>query len=174
MTVTFTAPALETKRLILRGPKARDADQFIAFYGSERSHMAGGPRDPREAWTNLAADFGHWAIRGFGMFTVTYKNSDTALGVVGHYYPHTRPEQEIGWVLFDPDLEGRGIAHEAARACVDYAWNTLRWKTAVSYIDPRNTRSIKLAERLGATLDADAPTPAHVERCSVYRHPRPA
>lgn len=173
MTVTFQTPTLETERLILRGPKPRDAEQFIAFYGSERSHMAGGPRDPREAWTNLAADFGHWAIRGFGMFTVTHKTDDTALGVVGHYYPHTRPEQEIGWVLFDPQLEGRGIAYEAARACVDYAWHSLSWKTAVSYIDPQNARSIQLAERLGATLDKAATQPNPDVETLVYRHPRP-
>ncbi len=114
MTVVFQSPTLETERLILRGPSANDAQAFIDFYASERSHMAGGPRDAREAWSNLAADFGHWVIRGFGMFTVTRKNSDRALGVVGHYYPHTRPEQEIGWVLFDASLEGQGIARKAA------------------------------------------------------------
>jgi len=174
MSVAFSAPTLETERLILRGPQVEDAQAFIDFYGSERSHMAGGPRDPREAWTNLAADFGHWVMRGFGMFSVALKGNEQTIGIVGHYYPHTRPEREIGWVLFDPSLEGKGLAFEAAKACIAHAFGPLGWDTAVSYIDARNTRSIRLAERLGATLDPDAQKPASANPTLVYRHPRPA
>ncbi len=166
-------PVLETDRLVLRGPKPADLEAFMAFYKTERSHMAGGPLTEKLSWQAFAADFGHWAILGFGRFIVTLLGEDRPIGLVGLYAPHPRPENEVGWVIFDSADEGKGYAREAAQTCLDYAWRVLDWGTAVSYIDPENTASVRLAERLGATLDPDARTPDPEKPCLVYRHPRP-
>ena len=56
-------------------------------------------------------------------------------------------------------------------AARDFAYRTLRWKTAVSYIDVDNARSIKLAERMGATPDPPAVLLDGDD--VVYRHPAP-
>ena len=45
-----------------------------------------------------------------------------------------------------------GAAAEAAAAVRDHARTHLGWKTAVSYIDLDNARSIALARRLGAAV----------------------
>ncbi len=168
-------PVLTTERLKLRAPAPQDAEAFVAFYQTDRSKFTGGPMEPRTAWNFFCTEIGHWAMHGFGMFTVTPKDEDWALGIVGHWYPHGWPEREVGWVLFDG--EGAGIAAEAARACVAHAYDTLGWDTVVSYIDPDNTRSIALAERLGATLDTNATPPARKDPDAVdtlvYRHPSP-
>ncbi|MEM1350791.1 MAG: GNAT family N-acetyltransferase [Pseudomonadota bacterium] len=166
-------PSITTDRLILRHPIASDADAFMGFYKTDRSHMAGGPLNEQQSWQAFAVDFGHWAILGFGRFIVTLKDDDTPIGLVGHYAPHPRPENEIGWVLFDAGHEGKGFAFEAARACVDYAWRVLEWDTIVSYIDAGNASSKKLAERLGATIDKTAVQPKPKTPCLIYRHPRP-
>ena len=111
-------------------------------------------------------------MHGFGMFAVTEKGNDTAIGIVGHWYPRTWSEREVGWVLFDATHEGKGIAFEAATACIDHAWNTLKWDTIVSYIAHGNDASVALAERLGAKKDHDAPSIDGSD--AVYRHPSPA
>jgi RimJ/RimL family protein N-acetyltransferase len=85
------------------------------------------------------------------------------------------PEKEIGWSVWAPEAEGKGLAFEAAQAARAWAYGTLGWTTAVSYIDPANARSIALARRLGATRDPEAPlidgyTP---ENTLVFRHPAP-
>ena len=165
-------PALETERLVLRAPQASDTDAYMRFYQSDRSIYVGGPKEPRAAWDLWASQFGHWLVRGFGMFIVTRKGSDTPLGIVGHWFPETRPESEVGWVLFDAQSEGQNIAFEAAKACVDHAWNVLNWDRMVSYIDKGNDRSVALAKRLGAVLDPSAEEPA--QPCFVYRHARPS
>lgn len=170
-------PVLVTERLTLRAPAPQDAEAFVAFYGTDRAGYVGGPMKPRMAWNFFCTEIGHWAVHGFGMFTVTRTGDDRALGIVGHWYPLGWPEREIGWVLFEG--EGEGIAFEAARACIDHAYGALGWETAVSYIDPANDRSIRLAERLGATLDPDATPPvplfkpADAPAALVYRHPAP-
>ena len=71
-----------------------------------------------------------------------------------------------------PDAEGRGIAAEAARARARLGLRRARLDTLVSYIDPDNARSIRLAERLGAVVDPAAPQPRTTRRL-VYRHPGP-
>lgn len=168
-------PVLTTERLTLRAPAPQDADAFVAFYQTDRAQFVGGPMMPRMAWNFFCTEIGHWAMHGFGMFTVTPKDEDRALGIVGHWYPLDWPEREVGWVLFEG--EGTGIAAEAARACIDHAYGDLGWDTAVSYIDPENTRSIALAERLGAVHDANATPPARKDPDAadalVFRHPRP-
>lgn len=167
-------PTLETERLRLRAPHVSDTDAYMRYYQSDRAIHTGGPKDTRSAWDLWASQFGHWLLRGYGMFVVTLKGDDTPLGIVGHWFPETRPETEVGWVLFDAASEGKGIAFEAATACIDHAWNVLKWERMVSYIAPENARSIALAERLGAVLDPDAP-PASPNIPSVtYRHRRPS
>ena len=168
-------PVLRTERLTLRAPAPQDAEAFVAYYGTDRSRYTGGPMMPRMAWHFFGSEIGHWAVRGFGMFTVTRSDNDRALGIIGHWYPLDWPEREVGWVLFEG--EGQSIAYEAARACIDHAYGPLGWDTAVSYIDPENSRSIALAERLGASLDRAATPPTRKDpnapAALVYRHPAP-
>ncbi|WP_417525273.1 GNAT family N-acetyltransferase [Marinovum sp.] len=164
---------LETERLVLRPPEARDVPALTEFYVSERSRYAGGNVPRAKAWSNAAAMLGHWQIRGYGLWAVTLRGDDTAIGLVGPYYPDGRPETEIGWELFD-GAEGHGYALEAARAAVKDCRERLGWTEIVHYIAPENTRSIALAERLGAYLDVDAPQPKPDFPCLVYRQPKPA
>ncbi len=171
----MTAPVavLETERLTLRRPAARDWPQARDFFMSDRASGIGGPDTLGVAWRAFATKLGHWQIHGFGMWTATRKDDDTALGMFGAWCPADWPENEIGWFIFDQDTEGTGIAFKATRAAVDHAYATLDWQTVVSYITPGNARSIALAERLGARHDPNAAAPWPNTPCLVYRHPIP-
>lgn len=164
---------LETSRLILRQPQPDDWDAAKDFFMSERSVGIGGPYSHGQAWRAFAAEVGHWQIRGYGMWVVTQKGADAAIGMIGPWCPADWPEKEIGWMIWAPGLEGTGIATEAARAAINHAWTVLKWDTIVSYIAPENARSIALAEKLGAVLDPDAPQPLPNKHSLVYRHPKP-
>ena len=135
--------------------------------------MIGGPKTEGEAWRTLAAEIGHWSMTGFGMWAVTRTGDDTALGLIGPWCPVDWPENEIGWMIWAEGLEGTGVATEAATAAIGHAYGTLGWETVVHYIAPENTRSIRLAERLGAVLDQSATGPAAYPGTLIYRSPRP-
>ena len=169
---TMTNPVLTT-RLILRRPIAADLANFTAFMMSDRAIHFGAYRNEGKAFRAFAAELGHWEIYGHGMWTVTMRGDDTALGLVGPWTPPDWPETEIGWMMFSEQTEGTGIATEAARAALRHAYGVLGWTTAVSYIDHHNTRSIRLAERLGATVDDFAKRPHAHPDCMVYRHSKP-
>ena len=164
------APRLCTERLVLRPPAPRDwpAYRDFALAGGMR-HISPGITEGR-AWRDFAAELGHWQMRGFGLWAVTRRGEDRAIGMIGPFFPVDWPEPEIGWMIFG-EAEGRGYAFEAARATRADAYARLGWTTAVSYIAPANARSIRLAERLGAVRDDAAPRPS--PEALVYRHPGP-
>ncbi len=167
-------PVLETERLVLRAPALRDWPAFSTFLATPRARFVRSEvLDEGKKWRAFGHVVGHWALRGFGNFILTVKGSDDAIGMAGGWYPAGWPEREIGWSLWLPEAEGKGYAFEAAAAARDHAFHDLGWDTAVSYIDPENARSIALAERLGATRDANAARPGD-EPVLVYRHHREA
>lgn len=168
-------PVLETERLVLRAPAARDFEAWRDFFLSERGQHIRTVAEPDAAlaWRAWAGVIGHWVMRGWGGFVITTQQSDAALGMVGPWAPLNWPEHEIGWTVWTAENEGKGIMAEAARATLTHAFTVLGWQTAVSYIAPENTRSRALAERLGARIDpAAAPFPGDKEAL-VYRHPKP-
>jgi len=171
--MNFAIPTLETERLILRAPKFEDFGPLSAFYADDRSKFVkDGEMTPDKCWRTLAHIAGHWMLRGYGLFVLTLKGDDAPLGVAGAFHPIEHPERELGWSLWAAEHEGHGYITEAMIACRNYVYGTHKWTTAVSYIDPENTASIKVAERLGCVLDETAKSPANYP-CLVYRHPAP-
>ncbi|MEM9967031.1 MAG: GNAT family N-acetyltransferase [Pseudomonadota bacterium] len=168
MTVDIRIPTIETERLRLRCPEMRDFHAWAAFRASDRAIHLGGPNTRTEAFDKLGEIIGHWHLRGYGRWMVADKTTDEPLGVVGCFYPDDWPEPEIAWSVFET-AEGRGIAFEAARAALNYAYGTLGWTTAISCMTPENSRSQALAERLGATYERDFTT-VDGWTLKVYRH----
>ncbi|MEH6653561.1 GNAT family N-acetyltransferase [Loktanella salsilacus] len=168
-----TAPNLQTERLILRQPVAGDWAAFRDFMQSDRAAFFDHQGNIGSTWRSFAAELGHWDIFGYGMWAVTRRGDNTAIGLVGPWTPPDWPETEIGWMIFDPATEGTGIAAEAARAAITHAFDVLGWTTAVSYIHPGNIRSIGLAEKLGAVRDPAAPMPISYPDSAAWRHPAP-
>lgn len=60
---------------------------------------------------------------------------------------------ELGWV-FHPAAAGKGLASEAAAALLDVAFEHYGMHRVVAQLDPRNTASARLCERLGMRREA--------------------
>jgi RimJ/RimL family protein N-acetyltransferase len=58
------------------------------------------------------------------------------------------PLFEIGWFI-DKGLEGKGLAYESAKLGLSFIFNELKAHKVIAATDDTNTRSFKLAERLG-------------------------
>ena len=171
MNVTYTIPELETKRLRLRAPRASDFEAYAAYRGSGRAKTVGGPYPRHTAWGQLEALVGHWVLRGFGRWMVADRVTDAPIGIVGPYHPIEWPEPELAWSVF-ADAEGKGIAYEAALAARAYVYGTLGWTTLISCVDPANTRSVALAERMGCRPDGSFDHPDY-GTLHIWRHPAP-
>ncbi len=163
-------PTLETERLRLRAPVFDDWPDYLAFLASPRAQFMGGPHTPDTAWSYFCNDVAQWQLFGHGALMLEDKKDGAVLGQVALCKGPLFPELELGWFLYER-AEGHGYAIEAAAAMLAWGFATRDEQSFVSYIDPENSRSISLAERLGASLDetAQRPHPATL----VYRHPRP-
>lgn len=160
-------PTLTTSRLTLRPMCREDWNGYQALMASGRAVHMGGPFSLPVALGMFCADHAQWSLFGCGALMIEDTARGDCLGQVGVNYGPLFPEWELGWLLY-PEAEGQGFAFEAAAAMRDWAKDVRQLGTLVSYVDPRNKRSIRLAERLGAMLDADAPRPDLSDL--VYRH----
>ncbi|MDH7798331.1 MULTISPECIES: GNAT family N-acetyltransferase [unclassified Beijerinckia] len=160
-------PTLMTTRLILRPLRPEDWVAYRDFLASERARYVGGPFALKMAWGIFCADHAQWDFYGCGALMIEERNTSACLGQVGINFGPLFPEWELGWLLYS-GAEGKGYAFEAASALRDWARQERQLSTLVSYIDPQNERSRRLAERLGATLDEQAPKLDPIDL--VYRY----
>lgn len=165
-------PTIETERLILRRPDLTDQEGFVQFLMSDRAVYAGRTDKKADAVQEYVEMIDFWDQSELGTFIIDRKDNKQAIGHVGGLKPEGWPELELGWSIWRDEDEGLGFASEAAAAVLDYAFGTLNWQTAVSYVAPDNKKSIKMIEKLGAVLDDDGAKPEGL-RCHVYRHPAP-
>lgn len=160
-------PRLETLRFILRAPTTADWPAYLRLMTSQRARYMGGPFSPFAAWGQFCAETAQWRLYGVGGLIIIPKAGGEALGLVGINYGPMFPEWELGWMLYD-GAEGQGIAQEAAEAMRRWGFGPRGLPTMVSYVDPLNHRSCRLAERLGGAVDMQAPRPDPTD--IVYRH----
>ena len=160
-------PVLETERLLLRMLEESDFEEYAAIHAdpevtrfTTRTHM-----DRIDTWRHLAMIVGHWQLRGFGMWGVFERDSGRLAGRVGFYHPAGWPDFELGWTMGRASW-GKGYAPEAARACVEYAFDVMGRDHLISLIDPENVASIRVAEKIGETLEGEVDIQGH--RLLVY------
>lgn len=145
---------LETDRLLLRQFRNADLDAYAAMCADAevmRFLGTGVTLNRPESWRSMAGILGHWELLGYGMFAVELKSSGELLGRAGFLDPPGWPGFEVGWVLARAHW-GRGYAFEAAEACRDLAFGPLARDRVISLIRPDNQRSVRVAQKLGATL----------------------
>ena len=162
-------PQLETEQLILRAPQIEDLDAMAQFFASPRSHSVSGPLDRGQVWRALLRSAGHWQLRCYGLWHVIEKSSASMCGLCGFLEHIEWPEAELAWGVHN-GYEGKSIAYEAALAART-AGAALGVPQPISMINPQNTRSRRLAERLGAWVEKE--TELLGETALIYRHPKP-
>jgi RimJ/RimL family protein N-acetyltransferase len=147
---------LETDRLILRMFRDEDFEQHALICADPdvmRFLGEGRPLERWEAWRSMAMILGHWQLRGFGPWAVEERVSGKLIGRIGFFHPDGWPGFELGWVL-GREFWGKGYASEGARRALDYAFTEMDRDHVISLIHPENTGSIKVAERLGESVEA--------------------
>jgi RimJ/RimL family protein N-acetyltransferase len=156
---------IETERLILRPVRPGDIDDLLAMHEDPRVREFFGEYDRAKVTDWVVSGEAEWAERGTGKVVVLDRESGAFLGRTGLRYWPQFDETEVGWVL-TAAARGRGIATEAARACVDWGFRDLDVPYLTAMIHPTNAGSIAVAERLGmAPLREDV---LHGEEIVVY------
>lgn len=144
---------LETDRLVFRQWQKADFPTFAEFFSNaDNAQYVGGVKTPEEAWRLMATYIGHYTLSGYSYLAIETKDSQQLIGTVGLWNSDPWPEPELGYWLL-PEAQGKGYGVEAGLTVKQFALEELKFDSLVSYIDPANEPSKKLALALGAQLD---------------------
>ncbi|MEU9620797.1 MULTISPECIES: GNAT family N-acetyltransferase [unclassified Streptomyces] len=139
---------IETERLSLRPLRPSDVDAFVDLHADPRVNRFVGAYSRQQAAERLAVIERQWDERGHGLCAVELRSSGELVGRSGLQYWEQFDEVELGWT-FRAEHWGHGYATEAARACLDWGFATLKEDYFTALIRPGNDPSVKVAERLG-------------------------
>jgi RimJ/RimL family protein N-acetyltransferase len=155
---------ITTERLILRPPTRNDFEDCAMLWADPDvvRYIGGKPFTREETWSRLTRYVGHWALQGYGFWTLRERDTGRYVGEVGladfkrKLNPSFDGAQEMGWVV-STWAQGKGYSTEAVRAAL--AWNEARFAKAriVCMIDPANAPSLRVAEKCGFREYARAP-----------------
>jgi RimJ/RimL family protein N-acetyltransferase len=161
-------PVVHTERLIMRGMSQDDLDGYEAMFSDERVYQWFGGRvsDRAEMWRSIAMHLGHWALRGYGQWSLQDRETGTLVGRAGLWYPEGWPGLEVGWAVA-PQLWQRGYATEAGRAARDWAFEELGVDEVISVTLPHNAASRRVMEKVGLHYDRTQLVGGHEQ--VVYR-----
>ena len=147
---------LETPRLILRYITIRDSEALVPILGDPQvmKYSIIGVHDRRQIRQFIEQRLLSYLEYGFGLYGVVYKQNQELIGYCGFFIQkiNRQPEVEIGYRLA-AKYWGQGLGTEAAQAVCNYGKQKYNFKRFVCLIDPANTRSIRVAQKLGMTLE---------------------
>jgi RimJ/RimL family protein N-acetyltransferase len=145
---------LETERLRLRLFVVED-DEQLAGVLRDRIAMRWYPhpfsRPEVEAWIGRNRERYH--EDGHGLWAMVLKSSGVVIGDCGLVMQDVDGERlmEVAYHV-RRDHWGRGLATEAAHACMRYAFETLKAERVISLIRPENQPSWRVAEKNGMKI----------------------
>jgi RimJ/RimL family protein N-acetyltransferase len=177
---------IETERLLLRVPRREDASALLDFVGDPdvMRPIGSEPGGLEVAVEHLERWIRRWEANGMGPFLLVVPEDDRVVGRVGPVvWDSGSPtwetstlaaagddaEVELGWAI-GREHWGRGYATEAARAVRQWVYDEREVERLISLIDPENTRSIRVAEKLGAEPGETVQVPGGV--ATIWLHPR--
>lgn len=149
-------PQLRTERLILRGHRREDYPAFARMWADPEvaRFISGAPLTDEEAWAKYMRALGHWALVGYGFWSVHEKNGGARVGETGFLDVHRAIEPpltgmpEMGWA-FDRPAQGKGYATEAARAALAWGEGYFGKTRFCCIIAPDNAASLNVAAKTG-------------------------
>ena len=145
---------LETQRLILREMTQEDLPALRRILQDDETMVAyNGAFDEAETQAWLDRQLARYAQYGFGLWAVVLKQTGEMIGQCGLTMQPWRNDEvlEVGY-LFNRAFWHHGYATEAARGCMEYAFNRLGAKEICSIIRETNQPSRRVAERNGLVL----------------------
>lgn len=148
---------LQTERLILRQLTLTDTPFIIELLNSEGWIKYIGERNIKNADQArqylMDGPIKSYRENGFGLYAVTLKNNNAAIGMCGLVQRNYLPHPDIGYA-FLPQYNGRGYAFEIAKAVLQYAFTELKKERILAITLPGNKNSVKLLLKLGMKCEA--------------------
>ncbi len=148
-----------SSRLYIRPVNIKDSESIFNYRSDPETYrfLSSIPETVKDIDDFIGRTSGVINIPGtWFQFVIIERNAHTLIGDIGIHFLETDSENmqtEIGYTL-DKNFRGKGYATEALTVIINYLINHLNKHRIIASIDPVNTDSIKLIERLGFRKEA--------------------
>jgi ribosomal-protein-alanine N-acetyltransferase len=153
----LAADRVETARLRLRLFTPDDLDRLCEFTRDPevmRYIGYGATLSREETWDNLEKIMNGFRRRGFGRWAVERRDTGALIGYCGFSTMNPELGVEVAYMLAREEW-GKGLALEAGRAALRYAFETLDLDSVAGISLHENRRSRTVLERLGMKFIRD-------------------
>ncbi|MGB5906160.1 MAG: GNAT family N-acetyltransferase [Stenotrophomonas maltophilia] len=148
-----------TERLILQPHCLDDLDECTSMWSDPavlrmiRDH----PFSRHETWLRILRYAGHWAMLGYGYWTIRHRNDGRFYGELGFALTlRDLPGEAAGLPEFGCTLSrrgwGRGIAQEATAGVLEWMDHVARIEATSAITDLRNRSALALANAVGYSI----------------------
>lgn len=149
---------IQTARLALRDLETSDAQRIFEYRSS--------PEVSRfQSWGTESAEDIHKYLRNLSktepgqpgswyQIGIILRSSGELIGDCGFRAHETEPLQAEVGIALALEFQGNGYATESLRALLEYLFEALGKDRVLGSVDPRNTRSVRLLERVGMRKEA--------------------
>lgn len=153
----MTKLEIKTERLVLRRIESRDAESLFKYRSDSVTNQYQGwiPKTIDDAHNFIAKtaekinEYDSWF-----QLAIINRDNDEMIGDIGiHFLDEENYQVEIGCTLAKSHHR-KGIANEALKAIIEYLFVNLYKQRITCSIDPQNTASIKMVEKLGFRKEA--------------------
>lgn len=160
---------LKTERLILRELRTEDFDALYEILSdAETMRHYPAPFDAPKVQKWIARNQQRYQEDGFGLWAVLLKDGGTFIGECGITMQniHGQMLPEVGYHIHK-DHRRKGYAAEAAKACIDFAFEHYDFEKVYSYMKYTNIPSQKTAMKNGLSFVEEYADPVNT-RTRVY------
>ena len=171
---------LETEQLVVRKYQEGDGRDLFALVerNDNRQFLRAAAEEVASLKTETEAEImirrhaAEWVARRRFVMGVWLTDESQSVGQIWIEPDHWDvPSFEIGW-LIDAGYEGKGIATEAARRCLQFLFDDLKAHKVSAIMRDTNARSRNVAERLGLRQEGHEREcrVENGERCGLLRY----
>ncbi|MEM7592574.1 MAG: GNAT family N-acetyltransferase [Cyanobacteria bacterium P01_A01_bin.83] len=147
---------LETSRLTVRFITSQDKEALLPILGDAEvmRYSIIGVHNRRQIKQFIEQRLLSYLEYGFGLYALVHKQDQVLIGYCGFFIQSIEQQQEaeIGYRLAK-QYWGQGLATEAAQEILRYGQKRFNFKRFICLIEPENTRSVRVATKLGMKLE---------------------
>jgi [ribosomal protein S5]-alanine N-acetyltransferase len=148
---------LETDRVLLRQYEEEDIPSLYSIFSdSETMKYYPAPFSYEKTVKWVRNNQERYKNDGYGLWAVCLKKNGEIIGDCGLTKQEVdgKIEVEIGYHI-NKKYWSKGYGTEVAKACKEYGFNKLDLKKLICIIDPRNTPSSRVAEKIGFAVEKE-------------------
>jgi [ribosomal protein S5]-alanine N-acetyltransferase len=149
---------IETERLILRKLKIDDSAFIFELLNSPGWLKFIGDRNIKNINDAenyiISGPMVSYNLNGYGLWLVVLKTENEPIGLCGIIKREDLPGPDIGYALLEKHYK-KGLATEAAKAVVVYAFEVLKFENLYGILNPQNSNSIQVLENCGLKFIED-------------------